>query len=115
MVITSAPSRVVTAAGPLPHIAAGTSTGVEGVARVTIAAETLLYQNRDARDTLDARRYTHNDAGEGPAMVTTLNGAYAMTTRRSKVIAPNQRGPRLLVGISSRRRSHPDTACRLTS
>ena len=35
-------------AGPLPRIAMGTPVGIEGVARVTVVAETLMDRNRDA-------------------------------------------------------------------
>ena len=35
-------------AGPLPRIVAGTLAGIEGVTHITIVAETLLHQNRDA-------------------------------------------------------------------
>ena len=40
--------RVVATAGPLPRIAAGTPVGIEGVARITVAAETLVHQDRSA-------------------------------------------------------------------
>ena len=37
-----------TMAGPLSCIAAGTLVGIEGVTRITVAAEMLLHQNHDA-------------------------------------------------------------------
>ena len=36
-------------ASPLPHIAVGTPAGIEGVARVTVEAETLMHQDHGAR------------------------------------------------------------------
>ena len=47
-VVASATSRVIAAASSLSWIIAGTSTGVEGVACVTVAAETLMHQDRGA-------------------------------------------------------------------
>ena len=44
----------------------------------------------------------------------TLDGVDTMTARRTGVIAPNEGGPRLSVGISSRRHSRPDTTRRQT-
>ena len=46
-VVVSTAVRVVTMASPLLRITAGMSAGVEGVARVTVATEMLLHQNRD--------------------------------------------------------------------
>ena len=51
VVIASTPSRVVTTAGPLPRIVAGMPVGVEGVTRVTVATETLMYRDRGAQPT----------------------------------------------------------------
>ena len=48
-VIASATMRVVVAACPLSHIAAGTSVGVEGVVSVIGKAETLIHRDRGAR------------------------------------------------------------------
>ena len=42
-VVASTMTRVVAVACPLPHIAVGTSTGVEGVARITVKAEILMH------------------------------------------------------------------------
>ena len=44
-VIASTITRVVAMACPLPRIVVGTSVGVEGVARVTVAPETLMQQD----------------------------------------------------------------------
>ena len=40
--------RVVATASSLPHIAMGTPTGIEGVVRITVVAETLMHRGRDA-------------------------------------------------------------------
>ena len=47
-IVASATMRVVAVACPLPRITAGTSTGVEGIARVMMKAEMLMHQDRDA-------------------------------------------------------------------
>ena len=44
-------TRVVAMASPLPRIAVGTPTGIEGVTRVMMAAETLMHWDHDARPT----------------------------------------------------------------
>ena len=46
VVVASATTRVVDRASLLPRIAAGTPTGIEGVVRVTVAAETLIHRDR---------------------------------------------------------------------
>ena len=48
-VVASATTRVVAAANLLPLIAAGTPAGIQGDARVTVEAETLMHQDRGAR------------------------------------------------------------------
>ena len=47
-VIASTITRVVAMACPLPRITMGMSTCVEGVARVMLAAETLMHRDRGA-------------------------------------------------------------------
>ena len=47
-VVAFATTRVVAAAGPPPRIATDRPTGIEGVTRVTVAAETLMYRDRGA-------------------------------------------------------------------
>ena len=47
-VVAFAMTRVVAVASPLPRIAVGTPTGIEGVACITVAAETLMHQDRGA-------------------------------------------------------------------
>ena len=42
-VVASAIMRVLTAASSLPWIIVGTPTGVEGVACITVVAETLMH------------------------------------------------------------------------
>ena len=54
-VVASATMRVVAAAGPLPHVAAGTPAGIEGVAHITVAAETLVHRDRGAWPTASLR------------------------------------------------------------
>ena len=56
---------------------------------VMVLVQECLDLNRDASDTLDARRSTRSDAGRGPAVVITLDGADTMTVRRTGVIALN--------------------------
>ena len=48
-VVASITTRVVAVASLLPHTATGTHAGVEGVARVTVEAETLMHRDRGAR------------------------------------------------------------------
>ena len=48
-VIASAMTWVVAVASPLPRIATGTPAGIEGVARVTVEAETFMHRDRGAR------------------------------------------------------------------
>ena len=48
-VVLFATTRVVAMASPLPRITVGTPTGIKGVTRVTVAAETLMHQDRGAR------------------------------------------------------------------
>ena len=40
--------RVIAVASPLPRIAAGMPAGIEGVARITVAAETLMHRDHGA-------------------------------------------------------------------
>ena len=47
-IVASAMMRVVAVVSPLPRFTAGTSAGVEGVTRVTVAAETLMHRDRGA-------------------------------------------------------------------
>ena len=47
-VIASATTRVIAVACSLSRIVVGTSMGVEGVACVTVAAETLMHRDRGA-------------------------------------------------------------------
>ena len=49
VVVASATTRVVAVASLLPLIAAGTPTGIEGVARVMMEAETLMHRGHSAR------------------------------------------------------------------
>ena len=48
-IVASTMMRVVAMASSLPRIAMGTPTGVEGVMRVKVAAETLMYQDCGAQ------------------------------------------------------------------
>ena len=48
-VVASTMMRVVAMASLLPRISVGTPTGIEGVARVMVAAETLMLWDRGAR------------------------------------------------------------------
>ena len=48
-IVTSATTRVVAMASPLPHIAAITPMSIKGVARVMVVTKTLMFQDRGAR------------------------------------------------------------------
>ena len=50
-VVASTTMRVIAAASSLPRVFIRTPAGVEGVACVTIAAETLMHQDRGALPT----------------------------------------------------------------
>ena len=47
-VIVSTTMRVVATASPLPRITMGTPMGIEGVALVTVAADTLMHRDHGA-------------------------------------------------------------------
>ena len=47
-VLASTMMRVVAAASLLPLVVAGTPTGIQGVTRVTVEAETLMHRDLDA-------------------------------------------------------------------
>ena len=47
-VVASATMRVVATASPLSRMAAGTPTGIKGVAHVTVAVETLMHWDHGA-------------------------------------------------------------------
>ena len=47
-IVASATTRVIAMASSLSQIVMGTSTGVEGVACITVAAETLMHRDRGA-------------------------------------------------------------------
>jgi len=48
VIVAPATTRVVVMASSLPQITVDMPTGIEGVTRVTIVAETLMYQDRGA-------------------------------------------------------------------
>ena len=50
-VVVSTMTWVVTVASPLPHVATGRPTGIEGVACVMVEGETLMHQNHGTRPT----------------------------------------------------------------
>ena len=54
-VIASAMMRVIATASLLPLIAAGTPTGISGVARITVGAETLKHRSHGARPAASLR------------------------------------------------------------
>ena len=50
-VVAFAATRMIAVAGSFSRVAIGTSVGIEGAARVAVAAETLVYRDRSAMPT----------------------------------------------------------------